>query len=93
MIYTKTPDKRKKTSTSSDPHSDLIYHHHDNLLHSDPLKVADHVTEGLQIIRNVMEGDYAAISKRLATGGFFNLSNFQIFPNFRGIVVMYKRLF
>lgn len=66
MIYTKTPDKRKKISSSSEPH--LTDNLHPDLLHSDPLKVANHVTETLQILRNVLERDYAAISKRLATG-------------------------
>ena len=40
MIYTKTPDKRKKISSSSEPH--LTDNLHPDLLHSDPLKVWEH---------------------------------------------------
>ena len=70
MIYTKTPDKRKKTGPDMEYSGvgggdQLIT---SDVLHSDPLKVSDHVNETLQILRNVLEGDYAAISKRLATG-------------------------
>ena len=79
MIYTKTPEKRKKIGSSTDIDSpypgELI---HNDVLHSDPLKVSDHVNETRQILRNVLEGDYAAISKRLATGASNYLWDYRL---------------
>ena len=59
-----------------------------NLTYISYPQVANHVTETLQILRNVLEGDYAAISKRLATGTYY-LSSVLFYTKYG--IITYER--